>query len=112
MAADLHPTSSSGVQVDGNGQMQPVRGRRGRPWLFLHGSPAEHAPDSRHPPRARLPDTRAGEVGRGGDSGRGHARAETSAAEDRAADLGEGGEGGQGGVVVVVGGVGWGGGVR
>lgn len=30
MAADFHPTSSSGAQVDGNGQIQPVRGCRGR----------------------------------------------------------------------------------
>lgn len=60
MAADFHPTSSSGVQVDGNGQIQPVRGCRGRASLFLRGSPAKHAPDSRRPPRARLPDTRAG----------------------------------------------------
>lgn len=60
MAADFHPTSSSGVQVDGNGQSQLVRGCLGRAWLFLHGSPARHAPDSVHPSRARLPDTRTG----------------------------------------------------
>lgn len=97
MAADFHPTSSSGVQVDGNGQIQPVRGCRGRASLFLHGSPAKHAPDSRHPPEGPTPRHPHEEVGRGGDSGRGHR--ETSAAEDHAADLGEGGRLGQGRVV-------------
>lgn len=76
MFADLHPMLSSGVQVDRNGEIQPIKGSLGRAWLILNSSPLKHVLDSLHPlgPDSQTP-TQGGGVGgelKGSNSSGGH----------------------------------------
>lgn len=76
MFADFHPMLSSGVQVDRNGEIQPIKGCLGRAWLILNSSPVKHVLDSLHPlgPDSQTPAQGGGVGGelKGSNSSGGH----------------------------------------
>lgn len=76
MFADFHPMLSSGVQVDRNREIQPIKRCLGRAWLILNSSPVKHVLDSLHPlgPDSQTPAQGGGVGGelKGSNSSGGH----------------------------------------